>query len=105
MYSEDMQDGFEQRVTQALERRTEVGVPVDFAARVASALPKARRRRASMPLGRRTAWAAAVVLTFALVALAPHAPPSFGNMAFDVELVVIAELSGIAYWLTVRRGV
>ncbi len=105
MYSEDMQDDFDQSVTRALERRSEVRVPEDFAARVSAALPVARRQNKTVQLGRKAALAALVVLGISLFALAPHAAPSFANMAFDFELVVIAELGGVAYWLTVRRGV
>jgi hypothetical protein len=47
--------------------------------------------------------AAMVVLTVAMFALAPHAAPDFRNLAFDLELLVLAELGGIAYWLMVRR--
>lgn len=105
MYSEDMQDDFDQSVTRALERRSEVRVPEDFAARVSAALPVARRQNKTVQLGRKAALTALVVLGISLFALAPHAAPSFANMAFDFELVVIAELGGVAYWLTVRRGV
>jgi len=104
MYSDDMQDEtFEARVTKALERRVEVPVPADFAARVRASLPPVRKRRPSMALGRKTALVGLVVLSLSLFALAPHAAPTFGNMAFDLELLVIAELGGIAYWLMVRR--
>ena len=107
-YAEDMQaqdDNFEASVTRAIERRPEVSVPVNFAARVAAALPPPRRVRPPMQVGRKAALVALVVLGLSLFALAPHAAPTFGNLAFDFELVVIAELGGIAYWLTVRRGV
>jgi hypothetical protein len=107
-YAEDMdsQDGnFDAMMTRALERREDVAVPTDFAVRVAAALPPPRKPRNAMRVGRATGLVAAGVLGVALFALAPHAAPTFGNWAFDFELVVIAELAGIAYWLTVRRGV
>jgi hypothetical protein len=105
MYSEDMDAKLEAAMTRALERRQEPVVPADFAARVAAALPPPRKVRPPMQLGRKAALAGLVVLSLSLFALAPHAAPTFGNMAFDFELVVIAELAGIAYWLTSRRGV
>ena len=112
-YSKNMQDmqvqgdnaqtGFEAKLTRALECRPEPAVPMDFAARVAAALPPARPARKPMQVGRTVGLAAAAVLGVALVALAPHATPTFNNWAFDFELVVIAQLGGIAYWLTAAR--
>jgi hypothetical protein len=107
-YAEDMQsqdDDLDPMMTRALERRPEASVPVNFAARVAAALPPARPRRKPMQVGRGAAFAAAGVLAVAMCLLAPHAAPTFGNLAFDFELVVIAQLGGIAYWLTARRGI
>jgi hypothetical protein len=111
-YSDDMQSqdensqmGFEAKLTRALERRPEPVVPMDFAARVAAALPPPLPARKPMQVGRTVGLAAAGVLGVALFALAPHATPTFGNWAFDFELVVIAQLGGIAYWLTAARKV
>jgi hypothetical protein len=107
-YAEDMQlqdDKLDAVMTRAIERAPEVNVPVDFAARVAAALPPLPARRKPMQVGRTAALAAAGVLAVAMCLLAPHAAPTFASMAFDFELVVIAQLGGIAYWLTVRRGV
>ncbi len=109
-YSEDMQlpdensqAGFEAKLTRALERRPEPMVPTDFASRVAAALPPPAPARKPMQVGRTVGLAAAAVLAVALLALAPHAAPTFANWAFDFELVVIAQLGGIAYWLTAVR--
>ena len=109
-YSEDMQlrgensqAGFEAKLTRALESRPEPAVPMDFAARVAGALPPALPARKPMQVGRTVGLAAAAVLGVALFVIAPHAAPTFGNWAFDFELVVIAQLGGIAYWLTAVR--
>jgi hypothetical protein len=107
-YAEDMQlqdENFDAVVTRAIERRPEVSVPVNFAARVAAALPSQRPRRNPMQVGRIAAFVAAGVLAVAMCLLAPHATPTFGSLAFDFELVVIVQLGGIAYWLTARRGV
>ena len=109
-YSEDMQSqgensDFAAKLTRALEHRPETVVPVDFAARVVAALPPARPARKPIQMGRTVGLAAAAVLGVALFALAPHATPTFGNWAFDFELVVIAQLGGIAYWLTAARKV
>jgi hypothetical protein len=107
-YAEDMESqdsNFDAMMTRALERREDVAVPADFVVRVAAALPAPKPRRNPMRVGRATGLVAAGVLGVALFALAPHAAPTFANWAFDFELVVIGELAGIAYWLTVRREV
>jgi hypothetical protein len=36
--------------------------------------------------------------------LAPHARPSFESMAFDLEMVLVVELMGVAAWLGMRRS-
>jgi hypothetical protein len=105
MQDESVNPEFEAMLTRGLESAPAVDVPVDFAARVRAALPPVQTRRASTNLGRKTALGALVVLSLSLFALAPHAAPTFGSVAFDVELLVIAQLGGIAYWLMVRRGV
>ena len=105
-YADDMQsqdDNFDAVVTRAIERRPEVTVPMNFAARVAAALPPAMPRRQPMQVGRTVALVSAGALAIAMFALAPHAAPTFASLAFDFELVVIAQLAGIGYWLTVRR--
>ncbi|HZL26580.1 MAG TPA: hypothetical protein VFC39_08630 [Acidobacteriaceae bacterium] len=105
LQDDNSQAGFEVKLTRALERRPEPVVPIDFAARVAAALPAALPARKPMQVGRTVGLAAAAVLGVALFALAPHAAPTFGNWAFDFELAVIAQLGGIAYWLTAVRKV
>lgn len=109
-YSDDMrlreessEAGLEASLLRALECPADVNVPPGFAARVNAALPAPRRAQAPLQLGRKTAMASVVVLSIAMFALAPHSAPTFGNLAFDTELLVIAQLAGITYWLTVRR--
>ncbi len=110
MYSDDMrleegipEAGLEASLLSALEHPAEVDVPPGFAARVIAALPAPRRAPAPLQLGRKTAVVSVIVLSIAMFALAPHTAPTFGNLAFDTELLVIAQLAGITYWLTVRR--
>jgi hypothetical protein len=105
-YAEDMRAGDNSElVTRVLERRVEVVVPEGFAARVVAGLPPARKPREAMRVGRAAGLVAGLVLAAAMFGLAPHAAPSFADWVFDFELVAIAQLGGIAYWLTVRRGV
>jgi hypothetical protein len=96
----------ERAITVALERKPRVAVPEDFAARVAQSLPRGVSLRAGVVLkagsvGRRVAVVAMVLLAASLFVLAPHAATSFSSPAFDVELVVLAELGAVA-WLLAR---
>ena len=91
-------------ITRALERRPEVVVPEGFAARVRAALPSQPKVRERRSVGRIAAGAAAVGLLLALCWLAPHARPSFESVAFDLEMVLVVELVGVAAWLGMRRS-
>jgi len=99
---------FEAAITRALEQPPSAAVPMDFAARVKAALPaqpKARARRfAGRSVGQTAATIAAVGLVAALCLLAPHARPSFESVAFDMEMVLLVELAGVAAWLGTARG-
>jgi hypothetical protein len=94
---------FEATITRALERRREAAVPAEFAARVVTHLPARRAVRQEMGAGRSAGIAGAVVLAIALVAIAPHAEPNFASVTFDLELLLLAQLAAIAYWLGVER--
>lgn len=94
---------FEARLTRALERRPRVAIPENFAARVASSLPPHRPRRRIVPVRKLALGAAALASALAMFAVAPHAAPSFTNLAFDVELMLLAELFGSVYGL-IRRS-
>jgi len=99
----------EQRIERALERQPEVLVPAEFAARVVRSLPvqsapRGWRLGRARSLGKIAAGTAAVVLAVALFVLAPHAVPSFSSLAFDVELLVLAELAAVAWVLARMDG-
>jgi uncharacterized protein YfaQ (DUF2300 family) len=88
-------------VERALEQAPTVAIPDDFAARVRASLP-AQPVAATRPSAARvSAIAAAAVSLVALSWLAPHAAPNFDSMAFDLEMVLLAELAMIAAWLGV----
>jgi hypothetical protein len=91
-------------ITRALERKPEVRVPVDFAAKVRAALPAQSKVRVRRSVGRMVAAVAAAGLVLALYWLAPHARPSFESVAFDLEMVLVVELAGVAAWLGTRRS-
>jgi hypothetical protein len=95
----------EAAISRALEARREVAVPLDFAARVRASLPAPVPVRPRVGVGRTAAVVGAAVLLVVLFLLAPHAQASFGNVVFDVELLLLAQVGGIAYWLGVRREV
>jgi hypothetical protein len=95
---------FEAAITRALEHAPAVVIPPDFATRVRVALPAPPPVRAPRSLGRLYATIAVAALLITLYAIAPHAAPSFANVAFDLELTLLVELAGIAAWLTVRRS-
>ena len=99
------QTELEARITRALQRQPQTAVPAEFAARVRAALPAQKAARPAMQAGRISAIAGATVLMVALFALAPHAAPNFTSFAFDLELLMLVELGGIAYWFAARRGV
>ena len=90
-------------ITRALEHQPQVNIPSDFAARVRAALPPAPAPRKPLHAGRSIALAAAAILTIAVFAIAPHANPNFSSLAFDLELLMLAELGGIAYWFVGRK--
>jgi hypothetical protein len=90
-------------LNQLLERRPRVAVPEGFAARVASSLPPQRLRRVRVPVGRAIAAAAALLLTVAMFALAPASHPSLNSFAFDIEMLLLVQLCGIGWYLSLRR--
>jgi hypothetical protein len=94
----------EAAITRALDRKPEIVVPMDFAAKVRAALPAQPKVRARRSVGREVAVVATAGLVLALCWLAPHARPSFGSVAFDLEMVLVVELMGVAAWLGMRRS-
>ncbi len=96
---------FEARLTRALEQQPEVTVPTEFAARVRAALPQQTplRARRVVRVSRTSAVVSGVVLLAAMCWLAPHSRASFSSAAFDMELVLLAELAGVAAWMGMWR--
>lgn len=87
----------EAAITRALSRQPSIAIPGDFASRLAQkaqAQPQRSARR-WFGWGPRLAIGSGVLLTAGMFALAPHAAPSLSNTAFDVELVLLAELSAL----------
>ena len=114
MNTHNPQEAFEAAITRALEYSPEQGyspessasaIPVDFAARVVASLPNQRPARPVMRAGRTVAIVALVVLAIVLFALAPHVTASFTSVMFYIELIILAQLGSIAYWLAAKREV
>lgn len=107
-----MQDGpvksvdemFEARMTQALERVPEITIPADFAARVTAQLPK--RRAMTMPslrtqrAGQSIAVACLVALVAAMLMLAPRAT-LHSTFWTALEWTLCAQFVVLAMWLGV----
>jgi hypothetical protein len=90
------------RITAALEHKPEPQIPVDFAAKVAalaSAQPL-RRRRSTPRFGSLFALLTVPLAAIALFVLAPHTAPSLHSVGFDAELVLLAELGFIGWWIS-----
>lgn len=92
---------FESRITTAIEQKPEPRVPADFAAKVAAraVAQPLRRRRYKPQFGRMIALVSALVAALALFVLAPHTAPSVKSLSFDTEVVLLAELAFIGWWL------
>jgi hypothetical protein len=99
MNGSEQNEAMEQQIAGALERRPPVAVPAGFAARVSQALTPGPSLHRVPRAGKTVAAVAAVLLAAALFALAPHAGPSFSNVGFDVELLVLAELGAVVWVL------
>jgi hypothetical protein len=95
---------FEAAMARALDRKPEVAVPVDFAARVRASLPAQPKVKARRSVGREVGIVAVAGLVLALCVLAPHTRPSLESVAFDLEMVLVVELMGVAAWLGTRRS-
>ena len=108
MNTHNPHEEFDAAITRALEHTPESlgpAIPADFAARVAASLPKQRVARPRIHAGRKAAIVAMVVLAIVLFALAPHMTPSFTSFTFYIELIILAQLGSIAYWLAAKREV
>lgn len=92
---------FESRITTAIEHKPEPQIPADFAAKVAAraVAHPLRRRRYKPQFGRMIALLSAPLATLALFVLAPHTAPDLKSLTFDTEVVLLAELAFIGWWL------
>lgn len=89
------------RIDAALESKPSVHIPENFAAKVAAlAGAQGVRPRRRMPqIGRNTALLLTPIVAAALFALAPHAAPNVKSVIFDTEVILVAQLAIIGWWL------
>lgn len=89
-------------ITRALERQPAVVIPADFASRAAArAVAEPQRTRSPWAgFGPRIAAVSGVLLTGTLFAFAAHAKPSFFDLRFDLELLLLVELGVVSYVVT-----
>lgn len=92
----------ESRIDRAIERKPDVQIPADFAAKVAAraVAQPLRRRRYKPQFGPMIALLSAPLAAVALFVLAPHASPNLKSLSFDAEVVLLAELAFIGWWIT-----
>ena len=101
----DERENLDAAIDRVLEQKREVAVPAAFAGRVMRSLPPQRKRAARIPVARFVALFSVLVLLVTMFALAPQARPNLTNFAFDMELLMLLQLSGIAWWVLGRREV
>ncbi len=94
-------DALEQSIALVLEQAPPVAIPAGFAAKVAAhaAAQPQRKPARQARYGRTVVVIAASLLLVALFALAPFAASSPTSAGFMAEMVVLAQLGGLAYWL------
>ena len=92
----------ESRIDRAIEHKPDVQISADFAAKVAAraVAQPLRRRRYKPQFGPMIALLSAPLAALALFALAPHSAPNLKSLSFDAEVVLLAELAIIGWWIT-----
>lgn len=90
------------RIDRAIEHKPEVQIPADFAAKVAAltSTQPLRRRRFKPQFGPMIALVSAPLAAMALFALAPHTSPNLKSLTFDAEVVLLAEVAFIGWWIS-----
>ena len=99
----------EAMVVRALERKPEIAVPQDFAARMARAVPaEAPARSAVRPMfGRAAGYVAVVAMMVVLMILAkmhPEALEAGRGFVFAIEVVLLTQLLAVGYWLGMKSN-
>ena len=90
------------RLDAALETKPAVQIPSDFAAKVVAltVMQPVRPRRRVPQMGKSMALVLAPLVAIATFALAPHASPNVKSVIFDIEVILIAQLALIGWWVS-----
>jgi hypothetical protein len=94
------------RLDAALAAKPAVQIPADFAAKVAvlALVQPARPRRRVPQMGKSMALVLAPLVAIAMFALAPHSSPNVKSVIFDTEMILIAQLALIGWWVSRATG-
>lgn len=95
------------RLDAALEAKPTVQIPPGFAAKVAAMaiMQPSRPRRRVPQIGRTMALVLAPLAAIAMFALAPHSSPHVKSVIFDTEVILIAQLALIGWWVSGATGI
>ena len=98
----------ESLLTAALERKPDIAIPADFHLRLHASIAAepAIPARTQLRFARVTAYVAAFCLAIFLVALTalyPEAVKAPESMTFILELMLLAQLMAVGFWLGTRR--
>jgi hypothetical protein len=95
------------RLDAALGAKPAVQIPSDFAAKVVAVavMQPARPRRRVPQMGKSMALVLAPLVAIAMFALAPHASPNVKSVIFDIEVILIAQLALIGWWVSGATGI
>jgi hypothetical protein len=101
-------DNQESMLTAVLERKPAIAIPADFHLRLRASIAAepASRANTHVSFARATAYFAAFCLAFVLVALTviyPNAIKAPESMTFVLELMLLAQLMAVGFWLGMRR--
>lgn len=98
----------ESMLTTALERKPDIAVPADFQLRLRAALSAEPYQRPTthISFARATAYIVAACMAVVLAVLAalhPDAVKAPESMSFALEIIIVAQLMAVGFWLGTRR--
>jgi len=102
------QNNQESTLIAALERKPAIAVPADFHLRLRAVLANepARRPVRRISFARSTAYVTAACMAVALIVLTMLYPEAIRvpeSMIFILELLIVAQLMAVGFWLGTRR--
>ncbi|WP_263373788.1 hypothetical protein [Granulicella aggregans] len=102
------QNNQESALIAALERKPEIAMPADFQLRLRAVLANEPPRRSAtrVSFARATAYVAAACMAVALIVLTmlyPEAIKVPESMTFILEVLIVAQLMAVGFWLGTRN--